>query len=347
MTGYNMEGVMGSGLTRKQFLASAAFAGIAGLASRPARAARRSVIKFGIDLPADHPTTLHVKSAADKIKSATNGEVTVQIFPNNELGDDTHMLSNLRAGAMQMMGIGDNILATLVPAAAIDNVGFAFKDAKTAWAALDGGVGALVRPEIEKTGLYAMEKVWDEGFRQVTTSTKPINTPEDLQGFKIRVPPSPMNLSIFKDLGAAPVTMNVSELYTALQTKVVDGQENPLGVIETTKFYQVQKYCSMTNHMWVGYWMIMNGPFWKSMPAAHQQAVSDAFNTAADSQRTANEALDSSLESKLKSQGLIFNTPDPAAFKAQLVKAGYYKEWQGKFGNKLWSALEKFTGTLG
>ena len=338
---------MGSALTRKQFLASVAAASMVGLASRPARAARRSVIKFGIDLPADHPTTLHVKSAADKIKAATNGEVIVQVFPNNELGDDTHMLSNLRAGAMQMMGIGDNILATLVPAAAIDNVGFAFKDAKTAWTALDGGVGELARPEIEKTGLYAMEKVWDEGFRQITSSTKPINTPEDLQGFKIRVPPSPMNLSIFKDLGAAPVTMNVAELYTALQTRVVDGQENPLGVIETTKFYQVQKYCSMTNHMWVGYWMIMNGPFWKSMPAAHQQAVSEAFNAAADEQRTANQALDSSLESKLKSQGLIFNTPDPAPFKAQLVKAGYYKEWQGKFGDKLWSALEKYTSTLG
>jgi len=338
---------MGSALTRKQFLASVAAASTLGLASRRARAARRSVIKFGIDLPADHPTTLHVKSAADKIKAATNGEVVVQVFPNNQLGDDTHMLSNLRAGAMQMMGIGDNILATLVPAAAIDNVGFAFKDAKTAWTALDGGVGELARPEIEKTGLYAVEKVWDEGFRQITTSTKPINTPADLQGFKIRVPPSPMNLSIFKDLGAAPVTMNVAELYTALQTRVVDGQENPLGVIETTKFYQVQKYCSMTNHMWVGYWMIMNGPFWKSMPAAHQQAVSEAFNTAADAQRTANQALDDSLESKLKAQGLTFNKPDVAPFQAQLVKAGYYKEWKAKFGDKMWSALEKYTGPLG
>ncbi len=337
---------MGAALTRKQFLASAA-AGVVGLASRRGRAARRSVIKFGIDLPADHPTTTHVQAAAAKIKSATNGQVVVQVFPNNQLGDDTHMLANLRAGAMQMMGIGDNILATLVPSCAIDNVGFAFKDSKTAWSALDGDVGPLVRADIEKTGLYAMEKVWDEGFREVTTSTKPINTPEDLRGFKIRVPPSPMNLSIFKDLGAAPVTMNVSELYTALQTKVVDGQENPLAVIEATKFYQVQKYCSLTNHMWVGYWMIMNGPFWRGLSADHQKAVKDAFSTAAEAQRTVNESQDSSLESKLKSQGLTFNTVDTAPFKEQLVKAGYYKEWKGKFGDKLWSALEKYTGTLG
>jgi len=334
-------------LTRKQFLTSAA-AGAATLAAPPIlRAAKSFVIKFGIDLPADHPSTTHVQAAGEQIKTATNGEVTVQVFPNNQLGDDTHMLSNLRVGAMQMMGIGDNILATLVPAAAIDNVGFAFKDGKTAWQALDGDVGALVRPEIDKAGLHTMERVWDEGFRQVTTSTKPIQTPEDLHGFKIRVPPSPMNLSIFKDLGAAPVTMNVAELYTALQTRVVDGQENPLAVIETTKFYQVQKYCSMTNHMWVGYWMIMNAGFWKSLPTDHQKAVSDAFNNQALSQRTANEELDSSLESKLKSQGLVFNTPDTAPFREQLVKAGYYTEWKGKFGPQLWSALEKYTGNLG
>jgi TRAP-type transport system periplasmic protein len=338
---------MGVALTRKKFLTSAAAAGMVGLAPHLGRAARRSVIKFGIDLPADHPTTQHVQQAAAKIKSATNGQVVVQVFPNNQLGDDTHMLANLRAGAMQMMGLGDNILATLVPSAAIDNVGFAFKDAKTAWAALDGEVGPPVRADIDKTGLYALEKVWDEGFREVTTSTKPINTVEDLRGFKIRVPPSPMNLSIFKDLGAAPVTMNVAELYTALQTKVVDGQENPLGVIETTKFYQVQKYCSLTNHMWVGYWMLVNGQFWKSLSSDHQKAVSEAFNTTADAQRTANAAEDSSLVSKLKSQGLVFNTVDTAPFKEQLVKAGYYKEWKGKFGDKLWSALEKYTGTLG
>ena len=109
-------------------------------------------------------------------------------------------------------------------------------------------------------------RVWDEGFRQITSSTRPINTVDDLHGFKIRVPPSPISLSLFQYLGAAPITLNVAELYTALQTHVVDGQENPLGLIETQKFDQVQKYCSLTHHMWVGYWMLVNGAFWKSLP---------------------------------------------------------------------------------
>ena len=337
---------MPSHLTRKQFLAAIPAAGLAALAPRPAHAASKYVIKFGLDLPADHPTAKQVIAAGDKIKAATDGEVTVQVFPSNQLGNDTHMLSSVRVGAIQMMGIGDNILATLVPNAAIDNVGFAFKEAQTAWNALDGELGDVVRADIAKTGLHPMTNIWDEGFREITTSTKPINTPEDLKGFKIRVPPSPISLSLFQHLGAAPATLNVAELYTALQTKVVDGQENPLGVIEDHKFYQVQKYCSLTNHMWVGYWMIMNGAFWSSLPAAHQKAVGDAFDAQALTQRTENEALNNSLEGELTKQGLTFNKPAIPPFREVLVKSGYYTEWKGKFGPALWSDLEKATGPL-
>ncbi|MEO9191576.1 MAG: TRAP transporter substrate-binding protein [Acetobacteraceae bacterium] len=332
-------------MTRKQFL-GAAVAGAAGLISRPGRAAKRYVIKFGIDLPADHPTTKHVTAAGDQIKAATKGDVEVQVFPSNQLGDDTHMLSNVRVGAIQMMGIGDNILATLVPSAAIDNIGFAFKDGKTAWSALDGSVGDIVRADIENSGLYPMRRIWDEGFREITSSPKPIKTPDDLHGFKIRVPPSPISLSLFKHLGAAAVTLNVAELYTALQTHVVDGQENPLSVIETQKFYQVQKYCALTNHMWVGYWLLINGDYWKAMPADFQKIVEDAFDTQALGQRTESEALNGSLQEKLTSQGLTFNSPDTGLFREALVKSGFYTEWQPKFSPALWSALEKYTGPL-
>ena len=337
---------MPSHLTRKQFLAAIPAAGLAALAPRPAHAASKYVIKFGLDLPADHPTAKHVIAAGDKIEAATDGEVTVQVFPSNQLGNDTHMLSSVRVGAIQMMGIGDNILATLVPNAAIDNVGFAFKDAQTAWKALDGELGEVVRGDIAKTGLHPMTRIWDEGFREITTSTKPINTPEDLKGFKIRVPPSPISLSLFQHLGAAPATLNVAELYTALQTKVVDGQENPLGLIEDHKFYQVQKYCSLTNHMWVGYWMIMNGDFWNSLPPAAQKAVDAAFDAQALLQRPENEKLNDSLEGELTKQGLTFNRPAIPPFRELLVKSGYYTEWKGKFGPALWSALEKATGPL-
>ncbi len=336
---------MALSITRKRFLLGAAAAGTAA-AILPARAARRSVIRFGLDLTADHPTTVNAVAAAKKIKDATNGEVDVQVFPSSQLGDDTHMLSNLRSGAMQMMAIGDNILATLVPSAAIDNIGFAFKSPEMAWKALDGKVGDIVRADIEKTGLHPMTRIWDEGFREVTSSTKQISTPEDLHGFKIRVPPSPISLSLFQSLGAAAVTINAAELYTALQTHVVDGQENPLGNIETMKLDQVQKFCSLTNHMWVGYWLLVNGPFWTGLPEEHRKIVGDTFDAQAVEQRAANQKLDASLEAVLKKQGMAFTTPDTTAFQAVLTKAGFYKNWQAKFGTPLWSALESVTGPL-
>ncbi|HEY1608912.1 MAG TPA: TRAP transporter substrate-binding protein, partial [Paraburkholderia sp.] len=241
-------------VTRRQMLKGATALATAA-AFRPAFAARKTVIKIGLDLEPGHPTVVNLNAAAAKIKDASKGDVLLQVFPSSQLGDDTHMLSNLRSGAMQMMAVGDNILGTLVPSAAIDNVGFAFKTPDMAWKALDGAVGDVVRADIEKAGLHPMHRIWDEGFRQVTSSTKQINVPADLQGFKIRVPPSPISLSIFQSLGASPTTINAAELYTALQTHVVDGQENPLGNIETMKLDQVQKYCSLTNHMWVGYWL--------------------------------------------------------------------------------------------
>jgi tripartite ATP-independent transporter DctP family solute receptor len=333
-------------ISRKNFLLGASVAAVSTFAIHPARAARRYVLKFGVDLAPDHPTTLHAIAAGKNIEAATDGAVTVQVFPSSQLGDDTHMLAGIRSGAIQMMALGDNILATLVPSAAIDNIGFAFKDSQTAWNALDGRVGELVRADIEKTGLHPMNRIWDEGFREITSSTKPINTPQDLHGFKMRVPPSPISLSLFKDLGAAAGTLNIAQLYTALQTKVFDGQENPLSNIETQKMYQVQKYCSMTDHMWVGYWLLMNGAFWNSLPAELQKAVADGFDGQAPAQRTASAALNSSLRAKLEGQGLVFNVPDKAPFRETLVTAGFYKEWQGKFAPPLWSALEQFTGAL-
>lgn len=332
-------------ITRRQLLKGAT-ALAAGAAIRPAFAARKTVIKIGLDLASDHPTTVNLNAAAAKIKDATSGEVTLQVFPSSQLGNDTHMLSNLRSGAMQMMAIGDNILATLVPNAAINNVGFAFKNSDMAWQALDGAVGDVVRADIEKAGLHPMHRIWDEGFRQITSSTKQINTPADLQGFKIRVPPSPISLSLFQSLGAAATTINIAELYTALQTHVVDGQENPFGNIETQKFYQVQKYCSVTNHMWVGYWLLANGPFWASLPDDHKKVISETLDAQALEQRKANRALEGTLEAALKKQGLEFAKPDIAAFQKTLTQSGFYKTWKEKFGAPLWTALEGVTGPL-
>jgi TRAP-type transport system periplasmic protein len=272
--------------------------------------------------------------------------VQIQVFPNNELGDDTHMLSAIRAGAIQMMPIGDSDLAVLVPQASITNIGFAFKDSDTAYRAVDGKVGDMVRPLIEKAGLHPLPLVWDEGLRQMTSGVKPINTPQDLHGFRMRVPPSPIMLSLFQSLGAGPVTINLAELYTSLQTHVADGEENSLAVIEFERLFEVQKYCSITNHMWIGYWILVNGAYWNALPAEYQAVIETAFNEAGRTERKAVQALNASLKAKLTQEGMIFATPNQAPFREALAKAGFYDKWRATFGPQLWSALEYYSGPL-
>ena len=218
--------------------------------------------------PARHASHEHPGAARwpRAIKAETNGRFDLQIFPSSQLGSDTDTLSQVRSGGVEFFTLSGLILSTLVPAASINGMGFAFPDYATVWKAMDGDLGAYVRQQIAKANLVAMDKIWDNGFRQTTSSTKPINTPDDLRGFKIRVPVSPLWTSMYKAFEAAPTSINFNEIYTALQTKVVDGQENPLAIISTAKLNEVQKYCSLTNHMWDGFWFLANRRAWERLP---------------------------------------------------------------------------------
>jgi TRAP-type transport system periplasmic protein len=211
---------------------------------------------------------------------------------------------------------------------------------------MDGDLGTLIRGKIDNAGLHAIERIFDIGFREITSSTHPITDPDSLKSFKIRIPPSQLGVSMFKALGALPATINFAEAYTALQTHVVDGQENPLSIIDTAKFSEVQKYVSMTNHMWDGYWLLCNGRSWKSLPDDIRQVVSRELNRAAEEDRGDIAALDASLRTKLESQGMQFNTPDPAPFRAILKQSGFYQQWRKTFGDEAWGVMESYTGRL-
>jgi tripartite ATP-independent transporter DctP family solute receptor len=302
--------------------------------------------KYANNSPVDHPMNIRAREAAEKIKQESNGRLEIQIFPNNQLGGDTDMLSQLRSGAIEFFTLSGLILATLVPAASINGIGFAFKDYTQVWAAMDGELGAYVRAQIAKAGLVAMDKMWDNGYRQVTSSTKPITAAEDLAGFKIRVPVSPLWTSMFKAFGAAPASINFSEVYSALQTKVVEGQENPLTLIQIAKLYEVQKYCSLTNHMWDGFWFLANAKAWNRLPKDLQEIAARNFNKAAEEQRAEIQRLATNVQDDLQSKGMVFNKPDPESFRAALKKAGFYSEWKEKYGAEAWALLEKYAGGL-
>src|SRR5215210_1794393 len=238
-------------------------------------------MKLANNVPATHPLSARQVEATDAIRQETNGRVDIRVFPSNQLGSDTDSLSQLRSGALEFFSLSPLILQTLVPNAAISGIGFAWPGYDKVWPAIDGDLGAYVRGQIDKAGIYAFEKIWDNGFRQITSPTKPILNPDDLKNFKIRVPVSPLWTSMFKAVDAAPMSINFSEVYSALQTKIAEGQENPLALIAAAKLYEVQKYGSLTNHMWDGFWLLANKRAWDRLPADARGIVEKHFNDAA------------------------------------------------------------------
>ncbi len=331
-------------LNRRTLIAGAALPLFA-IRTRPAHAAEFS-LKLANNAPITHPQTVRAMEAAERIKAATSGRLELQVFPNNQLGSDTDMLSQLRSGAIDFFTLSGLILATLVPVASINGIGFAFKDYDTVWKAMDGKLGALVRAEIEKRGLIAMDKMWDNGFRQITSSTHPIKTPDDLKGFKIRVPVSPLWTSMFQALGASPISINFSEVYSALQTKIAEGQENPLTLIQIAKLYEVQKYVSLTSHMWDGFWMLTNKKSFTALPEDLQQVLARELNKSALDERADIAKLNGSVAEDLKSKGLVFEDVNKPAFRDALKTAGFYAEWKKKYGDEAWAVLEGEVGSL-
>ncbi|RYC30170.1 TRAP transporter substrate-binding protein [Lichenibacterium minor] len=309
--------------------------------SRAWAQAAEFTFKYANNAPASHPMNVRAQEAAKRILTETNGRFDLKVFPNNQLGGDSDVLGQLRSGAVECFSLSPLILSTLIPSASISGVGFAFADYPAVWKALDGDLGAYMRAQIVKAGLVVMDKVWDNGFRQITTSTKPINTPADLGNFKLRVLSSPISTSMFKALGAAPTTISFAETYSSLQTKVTDGQENPLALISAAKFYEVQKYCSLTSHQWDGYWFLVNRRAWDRVPAPMKDIVSTAINDAGMAERGDTATLNASLATELGTKGMTFNKPDQAPFRDVLRKSGFYEEWKKKFGDEAWGLLVK------
>lgn len=302
--------------------------------------------KYANNLPVTHPMNVRAKEMADAIRAETQGRVDIQLFPNNQLGSDTDMLSQLRSGGIEFFTLSGLILSTLVPATSISGIGFAFSDYDAVWKAMDGDLGAYIRAQIVKAGLVPMDKIWDNGFRHITSSSKPITSPADLKGFKIRVPVSPLWTSMFKAFDASPASINFGEVYSALQTKVVEGQENPLAIISTAKLYEVQKYCSLTNHMWDGFWFLSNRKAWERLPKDLQVIVAKHINAAGMKERADVADMNASLQKDLASKGLVFNQPKTQTFREHLQKAGFYAEWKAKYGDEAWAILEANAGKL-
>lgn len=334
-------------MTRRGLLGTGSGAVAAAMFGKRAVAAAEFDFKLGVDTPETHSLTIRLVEAAKAVAEQSAGRVNITVFSNSQLGGDPEMLSQVRAGGIELMAAPSLTLSILVPLSGLPSIGFAFQSYDQVWAAMDGGVGETVREAIGKTGLVPMKKVWDNGFRQITSSSsRQLGSVDDLKGFKIRVPVTALLTSLFSGLGALPSSISYSELYSALQTHIVEGQENPLAQVSTGKLYEVQKYCALSNHCWSGYWIIGNRRAMASLPPDLLEIINTAFDAAAVKERADLVEMDRSLQAELTEKGMTFNKPDPVQFRAALVKAGFYTQWQKTYGADAWAALEKYTGKL-
>ncbi|MCF3933158.1 TRAP transporter substrate-binding protein [Acuticoccus sp. M5D2P5] len=260
-------------------------------------------LKFAHILTTDQPAHMAAERFAELVAEKTDGRVAVNIFPAGELGNDTEIVEQIQVGAVDI-GIPPTAkLGQFEPRMQLFDLPFIFPSPAAAYAVLDGPIGDELLGTLDQQGMHGLG-YWESGFKQLTNNVRPIRTPEDLAGIKVRTMSSPLIVQQYETWGANPIPIAFSEVYNALQQGVAEGQENAFVSIDKMKFYEVQKYLTVSNHAYLGYAFVMNKAKWDAMPEELQSAVQAAFEEARDYERELNASLDDELKGKMGEVGL-------------------------------------------
>jgi TRAP-type transport system periplasmic protein len=303
-------------------------------------------LRLSTVFPPHHPIIRCLEDSAARMRQASDGRVDLQIFPAGVLGSDADVLSQLRSGAVHFMTLSGVTASMLAPVAAVSGVGFAFRDSSQVFSAMDGTLGRVIRDALQEHKIFAFPKILENGFRQITTTDKAVSAPADMVGMKIRVPPGAMWTTMFRAMDAIPTTLSFAETYTALQTRVVDGQENPLAIISSANLTEVQQYCCMTSHMWDGCWLIANSGAMAMFPQWLVPLLHEEFERVAVQERQDVATLNADLPDQLKRAGMKLIWPNRTPFQDALRRHGFYRYWRNAFGDSTWKVLESEVGSL-
>lgn len=276
------------------------------LQSSPIEAASQK-IKFAFELPASHPWGQGAQAFKEYVEEKTQKGTLVELYPAGQLGGSSEDIQQgVMLGTIDI-GISSTPIVLLNPLQKLFDLPFLFSTREEAWAVLDGPIGSKVGKNLEEKGLKALS-YWEDGFRQVTNSVRPIKTAKDFEGLKIRTPYSPQRLATFKQLGAKPTSMPFSEVFSALEQGVIDGQENPLTVIWNSSFYDVQKYLTITNHVYSPATLLINLNAWEKLSTEQQEIILEAAVIGQKVNRDLNAEGDESLVAKLEEKGMQVDT---------------------------------------
>jgi tripartite ATP-independent transporter DctP family solute receptor len=290
--------------TRRSFIAGAAGLGLAVTAIPSwAQDIQERTIHWGHLNNTDHPVSKGVQKFTEIVAAKSGGKLKIKEFPANQLGTEQQQQSALRGGTQEMQSPATTSLVGIVKDFGLIDFPFIVSTPQQADALLDGPLGTALLAKLPEKDLIGLG-FWDLGFRNVTNSRRPITKGEDLSGIKIRVIPNPVYLETFKTFGANPVPLSFSELYSALETRTVDGQENPFSVILSNKFNEVQKYLSVTNHTYSTNIILVGKKFWDKLSPAEQKILQEAAIEARDYQRKVSREMEQTAVDELKGDGM-------------------------------------------
>lgn len=325
---------------RRTLVAALAAAGLAASFAASAQDIKPRIIRFGYGLNEQSNQGRAAKVFADQVAKLSGNKMKVRAIGAAALGPDTQMQQALIGGAQEMMVGSTATLVGITKEMALWDAPFLFNNAKEADAVLDGPVGQKVLDKLQDKGLVGLA-YWENGFRNLTNTKRAIARMEDLDGIKLRVMQNPVYLDAFKTLGANAIPLPFSELFSALETKTVDGQENPFNTILSSKFYEVQKYLSITNHVYSPWVVLASKKWWDGLSKDEQKVLLDAAKASRDFERkdTRDEAA-KALED-LKAKGMLINDVSPAETARMHDKlASINNEIANNVGKDLWQETQ-------
>ena len=315
------------------------------LSALAAPVSAQKVLKVGIGLSDDHPQGLAVKKFGELLSQKTGGKLTAKLYGSGALGNDVTMISALRGGTQEMVVPDSSTLVSLVKDFGVINLPLVIQNEKEADALLDGPFGQKLLEKLPEKGLIGLA-FWENGFRHVSNSRKPINKADDFSGLKVRVIQNPLFIDTFNTLGANAVPMPFTELYSAMEQKAVDGQENPLATILASKFYEVQKHTVLDKHIYSAWVLLLSKKTWDGFTADEKKAVQEAAREATVFERKTIRAFSEQALAELKKQGMQV-TELPAAEQARMkeklqpVVAKFSKEFGEATAKAMFTELEQ------
>ena len=300
-------------------------------------------IKFGIGLSPGSPQYLSVEYFRDILDQRTDGRLTVEIFPDSQVGDDNQMMSALQSGTLEMTYPSTSPAASIVPELGLFDLPFLFPTPEVADEVLDGEIGQEMLDAFDGTGIKALAFA-ENGYRQLTNSKQAVSSPEDVKGLAVRVMENPIQVDIWKALGANPTSMAFGEVFSALEQGVVDGQENPWNTILTSKFYEVQDYASESRHVYTPFIIMIGEKFYNGLSPEDQTIVEEAAKAAGVYERTLSREFNDYAKQQLIDEGLeITDLSDEQLKEFQEATQPVYDKWAPKIGEDLVARVQEQT----